>query len=152
MKVIYTVEINLEPVPDLLKKLGLDERGRVQRFLTSELFRLSSAYVPFRSGALQASGRVTDDYKAIEYRTPYARYHWYGKLMVDPFTRKGSFYDPKTGRHWSRPNWPKDLTDIDLHYNGAPLRGPRWVERAWLDNKDDIMNGIGRLIGGTQWQ
>ena len=73
--------------------------------------------------------------------------------MVDPITGKGAFYDPKSGRFWSRPEEQgirKVLTDRDLKYTNGPLRGPRWVERCWIDHKDEIIKGMEKLVGGTK--
>lgn len=147
---MFKVDIKLDGTEKILEGLGLQEAGPVQKFFTSEIMRLSDPYVPFRSGPLKNSAHPTMYWDGIIYDTPYARYHWYGKLMVDPITKKGAFYDPKSGRYWSRPNTPKELTDRDLQYTGGPLRGPRWVERCWLDNKDSIIKATEAYIGGLK--
>ena len=139
---MFNVKVDFKGSEAILAAHGLDPGGRVQRFFSSEVMRVSNPYVPFRNGVLQASAHVADNGAAVIYDTPYARYHWYGKLMVDPITKKGAFHDPMTGRFWSRPNVQKELTDRDLQYNGAPLRGPRWVERAWIDNGDDVIKAV----------
>lgn len=147
---MFKVEVELKGSEAILADHGLDKGGNVQRFFSSEVMRVSNKYLPFKAGALQSSARLDDSGDAIIYSTPYARYHWYGKLMVDPITKKGSFYNPRTGRHWSRPNTPKELTDKNLKYNGSPLRGPRWVERAWIDNKDSIIKATQGYMGGIK--
>jgi hypothetical protein len=53
----------------------------------------TSPYVPMLTGSLDKRTRV-DGAKVI-YPGPYARYLYYGKLMVDPTT--GSSYAPKGG-------------------------------------------------------
>lgn len=136
---MFDIKIDLSGVENILANHGLNEAGKAQQFFTSEIMRLSDPYVPFRQGTLKDTVRNSPGWDAIIYNTPYARYHWYGKLMVDPITGKGAFYDPLSGRYWSRPNTPKVLTDRDMNYTGAPLRGPRWVERCWIDNKDSII-------------
>lgn len=78
----------------------------------------------------------------------YARYHWYGKLMVDPKTGKGAFYNPKTGRYWSRPKTSKKLTGKDLKYKDAPIRGSRWVERAWIDHGEKVIERVEKYANG----
>lgn len=143
---MFYIAVDLSDVDTLLKNHGLQEAGPVQQFFTSELMRLSDPYVPDRGGILKNSVHPSQDWDSIIYNTPYARYHWYGKLMVDPITGKGSFYDPLSGRHWSRPLTPKVLTNRDMEYTGAPLRGPRWVERCWVDNKDSIIQSIEKFM------
>ena len=145
---MFTVDITFNGALAVMQGRGLDEGGKVQRFFSSEVMRTSNPYLPFKEGALQASARVTDDGEGIIYDTPYARYHWFGKLMVDPKTKKGAFYNPLTGRFWSRPNVQKELTDRDLRYNGAPMRGPHWVERAWIDHKDEIIKAVQEYAAG----
>lgn len=145
---MFQVDVKFSGAEAILKDRGLDEGGKVQRFFSSEVMRMSNPYLPFKAGVLQASARLTDKGDGIIYDTPYARYHWHGKLMVDPITKKGAFYNPKTGRFWSRPNTPKELTDRDLRYRGAPMRGPRWVERAWIDHKDEIIKAVQAYSAG----
>jgi hypothetical protein len=145
---MFDIKVDVAGAEQILKNHGLEKAGPVQQFLTSEIMRLSDPYVPFRSGPLKNSAQPTPEWDGIIYNTPYARYHWFGKLMVDPITRKGAFYDPRSGRFWSRPNTPKVLTDRDMKYTGAPLRGPRWVERCWIDNKDSIIKAVEAYIGG----
>ncbi len=147
---MFDIKIDLADANQILVNHGLQEGGPVQRFFTNELMRLSDPYVPFRSGPLKNTVQPSQEWDSIIYNTPYARYHWFGKLMVDPITRKGAFYDPLSGRFWSRPNTPKVLTARDLKYTGGPLRGPKWVERCWIDNKDSIIQSTEAYIGGMK--
>lgn len=135
---LFTVKVDVSDARKVLKAHGLEPGGRVQAFFTEEVMRRSDPYVPFSSGPLKNTARMTADKDGIVYNQPYSRVHWYGKLMVDPVTKKGAFFNPEYG-FWSRPNVQKELSDRDMKYQGAPLRGPRWVERSWLDNKDDII-------------
>lgn len=135
---LFTVKINFSDAAKVLENHGLEKGGRVQAFFTSEVMRRSDPYVPFSSGPLKNTARMTDDKDGIVYNQPYARVHWYGKLMVDPVTKKGAFYSPEFG-FWSRPKVQKEKSDRVMKYQGAPLRGPHWVTRCWLYNKDDII-------------
>ena len=140
MRIIAQVD-----VPTIFPK-GVDIKGPVQMFFANEVMRKADPYVPMGSGVLKNSARVVDGGEAIEYSTPYARYHWYGKLMVDPIIGKGAFHDPISGRFWSRPNTPKVLTDRDMSYQGAPMRGPMWVDRMWLTEKESILSSVSQFI------
>ena len=139
---MFDVKVNYIGADAVIKKYGFGPNGATQRFFTSEVMRLSDNYVPRRNNILKNSAQMTNDGTGIIYKGPYARYHWFGKVMVDPITGKGSFYDPISGRHWSRPNTKKVLTDRDMQYNEVPMRGPRWVERMWLDNKDMVIKSV----------
>lgn len=125
----------------LLNKVvsSFDAGGETQRFFTSELMRLSDNYVPMDSGVLKNSAKMNSDGTAIIYDAPYARYHWYGHLMVDPITGKGAFFKNGYG-FWSRPNTPKVLTDRALTYQGAPMRGSHWAERCFVANENHFIN------------
>lgn len=85
-----------------MKALGLEERGRVQRFVTNEVMRLSEPYVPFdiaglykHPGRLKNSAHIEDKVDVV-WNTPYAR-----RL----------YYNPQ------------------YEYQGAPLRGGYWADR-----------------------
>lgn len=45
---------------------------------------------------------------------------------------------------------PKQVTDIDLKYNGAPMRGAFWFERMKVDRGDDIVKGAEKVAKGGQ--
>ena len=86
---------------ECLKTLGLDEKGRVQQYVTEEVMRLSEPYVPFdvagkypHAGLLKNSAHIEDDVDIV-WKTPYAR-RWY--------------YE-------------------DANFQGAPTRGRLWVDR-----------------------
>lgn len=132
----------LESVAD---KSGVNPGGFAQKFFANEIVKLSDPYVPFKQGVLKNTVVISPDATYIEYVAPYARYHWYGKLMVDPITKKGAFFSPDYG-FWSRKGVPKELTDRDMSYIGAPQRGPKWVERMWQSDGKQICASVERLI------
>ncbi|MDD6658466.1 MAG: minor capsid protein [Eubacteriales bacterium] len=131
---MFTIELNTMKASDFVEMAGIGQSNEAQRFFCNELLRLSVPYTPFQNGVLMASAYVASSGDEIVYNTPYARYLWYGKLMVDPITNKGAFFNPNYG-FWSRPNTPKVLTDRNLNFTGAPMRGPFWVFRAYEANK-----------------
>lgn len=137
---LFEVKVSVKDADYIIQQLGLAVGGKVQEFFTSEVMRMSDPYLPFGSaGSFRAMSYISNGKDSIIYALPYARYHWFGKLMVDPITKKGAFYNPLYG-FWSRPNVQKVLTNRDLNYQGSPMRGSRWVERAWIDNKDAIIS------------
>jgi len=100
-----------------------------QKFIDSEVLRLSAPYLPMQSSMLQKLGILGTEIGRGEvvYNGPYARYLYYGKVMV--------------GRA------PKQLTDRDLTFHGAPKRGAFWFERMKADKKDQILNGAAKVAG-----
>lgn len=126
---------------------NLVQNGEAMRFLASELMRLSDDYVPMDSGVLKNTVFVGEMGDEIIYPTPYANYLYQGYLMVDPITKKGSFYDPNTNRHWSRPGTQKELTSTPLHFKGEPQRGSKWVHRALDDYSEELSEALNKFVG-----
>ena len=84
----------------------------------------TSPYVPFLTGSLDQRTRV--DGSQVIYPGPYARYLYYGKLMVDPAT--GSSYATK--------GTTKVLTDKNLVFNKASHANAQahWFEASKAEN------------------
>lgn len=63
----------------MVSKRGLQKQGEVQRFIDSEVLRLTDPYVPFDTGALKSSGTRHTKVGSgnVRYRTPYARKMYY---------------------------------------------------------------------------
>lgn len=118
-------KISLPDSREIVVKFGLGKDGYTQKFFSNELMRISDRYTPFKQGALKNSATIVDDGTAIEYRVPYARVHWYGKVMA------GSL--------------PKVATERDMVYRGAPMRSSKWVERAFADNKEAILKATEKV-------
>lgn len=72
----YEVKFNLDKT---IKDLGLEERGRVQQFVTHETLRLCTPFIPFDTGALVQSGRVENETDIVwgGLGVPYARRLYY---------------------------------------------------------------------------
>ncbi len=121
------IETSLPEVGKLVRKLGINRRGSVQMAVAEEVLRLSDALVPFDSGVLKQSAMIEDGGEIVSWNTPYARYQYYGMLMVDPKYKKGAMFNKEYG-FWSRPGVVKELTDTSLHYQGQGTS--HWVEVA----------------------
>jgi hypothetical protein len=101
-----------------------------QRFVDNEVLKQSEPYLPFQTGGLRDAGiaGTIPGSGEVVWNGPYARYQYYGKVMV--------------GRA------PKDLTDRDLTYHGAPKRGAFWFERMMADRGRQIIAGARKIAGG----
>ncbi|MCD7894591.1 MAG: minor capsid protein [Erysipelotrichaceae bacterium] len=139
------ITIEFDDAKTIAKNHGLTPGGSAQKFFTNELLRVSDKYTPMEVGVLKNSATIALDGTFIQYNTPYARYHWYGKLMVDQNT--GSSYAPKDTQ--------KVLTTKDMTYYEpgssvpSPLRGSYWVQRAYNDNKDTLLDSLEKFINGN---
>lgn len=122
------VKITLPTPAQLIRKKGLDARGDVQMFHTQNVLRRIKKYMPFVSGAtykITVTQTVISKPEIVT-DTPYAKYLFYGKVMVDPKTHAAGFVTPEGWR--SRKGCVKVLTGRNLTYNRSknPSAGPRW--------------------------
>ncbi len=128
--------------PQLIQARGLQPYGRTQKFVDQEVIRLMAPYMPNLNGVLTASTTFSTKIGSgdVKQNVPYARYQYYGKLMVSSIT----------GSAWSHGE-KKVLTDRDLQYNTSKnsLAGPFWFERMKADKKEQILRGARKIAGGT---
>lgn len=99
---------------------------RAENVLAWQVLKDTSPFVPMRNGILNINSGVEDN--VVYYRTPYARFLYYGKLMVDP----------ATGSAWARAGATKVLTDKDLVFSTAAHAQAQshWMEASLAMNKD----------------
>ena len=133
---LHTVS-NLDNAGTILRKRGLEPNGRVQRFFTGECARRMDKYIPFQQGILKDTRIIDPD--RITYITPYAKFQYYGKVMVGI----------KSGSPWAEKGERKVVTARDLKHHGAPTRGPFWDKRMWEAQKTTILNSVAKMAGGT---
>lgn len=107
------VAVELRPVREIIRKKGLMPGGAVQRQHTANVLRRIVRYLPYRSGETIKQTVIQTDINQPEIvtRSPYAKYIYYGKVMVGKA--------------------PKRVTDRPLKYtkDKNPLAGPRWDRR-----------------------
>jgi len=94
--------------------------SRAQKYVDSEVLRLSEPYIPLQTGMLVKSGILGTEIGSgmVEWIAPYARYQYY--------------HPRKTGTET------------------GPLRGPHWFERGKAVWKRDVIAGARRRAGGSQ--
>lgn len=123
--------LRMNPLSTILGKRGLLPGGRAQQFIDGEVLRLSDPYTPMQDHMLIDGGAMGTSIGSGEvvYNSPYARYLYYGKVMI--------------GRA------PKTLTEKELSFHGAPKRGAFWFERMKADHKIGILRGVAKITGGV---
>lgn len=120
--------LEMNSVNQIIKDKGLDPAGDAQRFHTANVLRRIKRYMPFLSGMTYkvtvAQTDISRPYIITD--TPYAKYLFYGKVMIDPKINAAGFMTPEGWR--SRKGSVKVLTSRDLQYNRTknPNAGPRW--------------------------
>lgn len=124
------VKVNMKPINTILTRLGVDKTGDVQMQLTRIVNKRITRYMPYRTGALSGKLKYIKSPTEIEVMAPYARYQYYGKVMVNSETGKGPAYMEGIGyRH--RKGAKLKATDRDLEYDTSknPQAGPYWDKR-----------------------
>ena len=141
MKVNYEVAFNGVQKQQILDKYGLDG-GRTQKVIDSSFMGYLDKYMPSDTTMMIASMYNSTKVGSgeININSPQAHYINEGELYVDPKTGKGAFYDPASGRYWSRPGIKKVPSGKKLNYHGGPLRGDHFTERMLADHFTDILN------------
>ena len=143
-------KLDLPDADKIVRSKGLGADGSVQQFHTQNVLRRIKRYMPYRSGATYKITVVQTDIRKPEIvtDTPYAKYLFRGKVMIDPKLGVAGFMTPEGWR--SRKGCVKVLTDRDLEYfqGKNPQAGSRW-DRALSANEGkamaaDLQNFINR--------
>lgn len=128
MPIKTKIKIKMKPTEQIIRRLGLDAAGDVQRFHTANVLKRIKRYMPFVSGmTYKVTVAQTDINRPyIITDTPYAKYLYHGKVMVDPKTGAAGFRTPEGWR--SRKGCVKVLTQRNLVYNKSknPQTGAHW--------------------------
>lgn len=146
------VDIQLPSASKLVQSKGLGSDGAVQQFHTQNVLRRIKKYMPYRSKGhpfYKITVVQTDISKPkIVTDTPYAKYLFHGKVMIDPKTGVAGFMTPEGWR--SRKGCTKVVTNRKLKYfdGNNPQAGARW-DKALSANegkamKEDLQRFIDR--------
>lgn len=103
-----TLEANIDP------KILDGNATRLERALAWQIHKDTIPFLPALTLSLTQRSRVQGNH--IIYPGPYARYLWYGKVMVNALTGKGPMYIPDVGYRWPRGAILKP-TERDLKFN-----------------------------------
>ena len=103
-----------------------DLTDRAAHVVAQQIRKDTAPYVPFLTGSLDNRTRVVGN--TVIYPGPYARFLYYGKVMVDPNT--GSTWAPKGGT--------KVVTDKNLVFTTDfhPQAQAFWFEASKAQNKE----------------
>ena len=129
----FTVKVKINSTNKILKDHGLDQDGRAIRFLRDDADRLMNPYIPMDNGMLRRNKSYTSNHE-IKYISPYARYQYYGKLML-----------AKNGSSWAKKGEKKVLTSRNLKYHTSGT-GPKWNELMMQRNKNTLIKDVENFI------
>ena len=118
------IEFKIKSQDELKKLRGLQKAGKVQKYIDSEVIRLSDKYVPFRTGNLKKSGITGTKTGSglVVYNAPYAHKQYY--------------HNPGKGKQGMNKTKGK-----------KGLRGKFWFERMKNAHLDEIIEGAKKKAG-----
>jgi hypothetical protein len=124
--------LNLKVPKNVLEK----RVAKANKWLCEEIIKDTDQFVPARTKALAMN--VHRHGHAIVYASPYARFQYYVKVMIDPAT--GSTFAPKGVR--------KVLTERDLKYSKAVHKHAQshWFEASRAVNEGHWMEGVRKIL------
>lgn len=110
--------------------------AKANKWLCEEIIKDTDPFVPARTEALAMN--VQRHGHAIVYASPYARFQYYVKVMIDPAT--GSTFAPKGVR--------KVLTERDLKYSKAVHKHAQshWFEASRAVNEGHWREGVRKIL------
>lgn len=129
----FTVKVKINSTNKILKDHGLDQDGRAIRFLRDDADRLMNPYIPMDNGILRRNKSYPSNHE-IKYISPYAKYPYYGKLML-----------AKNGSSWAKKGEKKVLTSRNLKYHTFGT-GPKWNELMMQRNKNTLIKDVENFI------
>lgn len=142
------VKVTIPGAAQLIREKGLSKDGHVQMFHTKNVLKRMQRYMPFLTGATYKAAVVQTDIRKPEIvvDVPYAKYLYYGKVMIDPQINAAGFL---TSEGWrSRKGCIKVLTDRDLEYTKTknPMAGPYWDRTLVSCEGKAMLNDLQRFI------
>lgn len=99
---IVKVDSRLMPAPEIIERLGLDEKGKVQQFATERILFRMRRYMPWLTGMTASQLTQTTSPTTITVNAPYA------KRLYDGVSESGNplnytkVTNPLAGPHWDR--------------------------------------------------
>ena len=123
----------MNSVNKIIKDHGLNKDGRVIRFLRDDADRLMNPFVPMDNGMLRRNKTYPKN-NQIKYTSPYAKYQYYGKLMLT-----------KNGASWAKLGEKKVLTSKNLKYHTSGT-GPKWDKLMMQRRKNDLVKDVENYI------
>ena len=155
-------------VQKILDKRGMGKDKRLRKYLAARVRLRADPYVPFQAGTrnvlsikngngktvvsvrrggvggtLKNTAMVSKDGAELVYNQPYAHYQYQGEVMGPNFLTKDGW------RSRPKSKGGKYYTGRAIQYNGAPMRGKKWIPRMMAEHAGDIEKDVAAYIGGN---
>ena len=129
----FTYKVKMNSVSQIIKDHGLNKDGRVTRFMRDTVDRLSNPFIPFHNGMLRRNKTYPSNHE-IKYTSPYAKYQYYGKLML-----------AKNGSSWAKLGEKKVKSSKNLKYHTSGTGG-KWEQLMLQRKKNDLVKDVENYI------
>ena len=117
-----------------------------ETWLANEVLKDTERYVPALTKSLTIRAYVEGS--TVVYPGPYARYLYYGKVMIDPVIQAAGF-QRKDGTWRSRKGAVKQATnrDLDIKKDVHDQAQAFWFEASKAQNLPKWVKGVAELVG-----
>lgn len=142
------VKVDSRSVAALARRLGSQKLAqRAQTTFTQEVDRRIGRYMAYRAGVMSGKAKRMTSPTEILVDTPYARYQYYGKVMVNSKTGKGPRLIPGVGFRWPKGAILK-VTDRALQYDTShnEKAGPYWDKALMANESAAIYQSVANEI------
>lgn len=129
----FNVKVRMKSTNKIIKDHGLDNEGKVTRFLRDNADRLMNPFVPMDNGMLRRNKTYPNNH-SIKYISPYAHYLYTGKLMLT-----------KSGSSWAKKGEKKVYTGRSLKYHTSGT-GAKWDKLMMQRRKNDLIKDVENYI------
>lgn len=129
----FDIKVEINSTNKILKDHGLNEDGRVVKFLRDDADRLMNPFVPMDTGMLRRNKTYPNNH-SIKYTSPYAQNMYNGKLMLT-----------KNGASWAKLGEKKVVTSKNLKYHTSGT-GPKWDKLMLQRRKNDLIKDVENYI------
>lgn len=126
----FKITVKMKSANQIIIDHGLDENGRITRFLRDDVYRLYEPYVPRDNGNLYRQVTYPNNH-SIKHTVPYAHYMYKGKKATGASTPKGI---------------KRKISNKPIQYQGAPKRGAEWEKRMMNDRGKEVCKDIENFI------
>lgn len=103
------MSVYINSLEQIKRRLGINQDGPVQAFMTETCFKAMEKYVPRRDGNLK--NRVWLTSHSITYQSPYATYQYYG-VRKDGSHKVKHYTTPGTGPYWDKRMMSAEMNDV----------------------------------------
>ena len=142
------IKIDTRSTAALTRRLGSQQLAqRAQIAMTREVDKRIGRYMAFRIGVMSGKAKRMISPSQILIDTPYARYQYYDKVMVNSKTGKGPRLIPGVGFRWPKGAILK-VTDRPLQYDTSKnaKAGPYWDKALMGNESTEIFESVANEI------